>query len=94
MLTSEAFKPKSIVCVLPEKKLTIPASVDRVTICSGLVLSPPSCLNEPKVTSPANLALLTSKSTNDRDSRRLYAPPIFVLDIAASLSILPIKMLL
>ena len=84
MLTSEAFIAKSIVCVLPEKKLTIPASVDRVTICSGLVLSPPSCLNEPKVTSPANLVLLTSKSTKDRDSRRLYAPPIFVLEIAAS----------
>ena len=42
ILTSEAFNAKSIVCVLPEKKLTIPASVDRVTTVSYTHLTLPT----------------------------------------------------
>ena len=57
-LISDALVAKSSVWVFPVKNLTIPASVPRVTMFSGLVLSPPRTLLAPKVTSPAKLTLL------------------------------------
>ena len=95
MLISDAFSAKSTIEAEPEseKKLTLPAVVDSLTVSLIPLLAP-------NWKSPSTLKDLVLILVKERDSLLLYAPPISTLLIVRALSegrssgVAPKKMLL
>ena len=90
-IISDALSAKSTIDAEPEseKKLTLPAPVDSLTVSVIVLLAP-------NWKSPSTLKDLVLTLVKDRDSLLLYAPPISTLEILEEgvSGVVPIKMLL